>query len=151
MGYTTSFSGSITVEPPMSEELVTFLTKFARTRRMHTKHGPYYVDNPGFMGQDHTPDVIDFNSPPPGQPGLWCQWVPTSPATVEWDWGEKFYNSPEWMKYLIGHFLAPKGHTCNGEIEAQGEDPSDRWTLIVKDNVVMVADYVAHRSIAHEI
>ena len=27
-------------------------------------------------------------------------------------------------------------HICNGEIEAIGEDPDDRWLLIVKNNVV---------------
>lgn len=81
---------------------------------------------------------------------------------LEWDGGEKFYHSPQWMKYLIDHFLRPGAiasrnlrdsagqdpriaeftfdHVCNGTIDAQGEDPDDRWQLIVEDNVVKVAE-----------
>jgi len=59
------------------------------------------------------------------------------------------------MVYLIDHFLKPGAeasktgsklfeqftfdHVVNGQIEAQGEDPDDRWALIVKDNKVSVA------------
>jgi hypothetical protein len=74
-------------------------------------------------------------------------------AALEWDGGEKFYESAEWMKYLIDQFLRPGAvaegqpgfeaftfdHVCNGVIEAQGEDPDDKWKLIVTDNVVKTA------------
>ena len=106
---------------------------------------------PDTSGQAHDDSVLDYNTPPDGQPGLWCQWVPTDDGNaIEWDQSEKFYDSAAWMKYLIEHFvgqdpLAQKelpfltGHTCNGEIEAQGEDSGDLWKLIVKDNRVSVA------------
>jgi hypothetical protein len=53
------------------------------------------------------------------------------------------------MKYLIDHFIgdAPlaksvlpflKGHICNGNIFAQGDDPDDRWKLVVENNQVLV-------------
>lgn len=152
MGYTTDFSGQVKVDPPLNAEEITFLTKFNKTRRMDRTHGPYFVDGSGFHGQDHDNDIVDFNRPPKGQPGLWCQWTPTEDGTaIEWDGGEKFYESAEWMKYLIEHFLKPdalaknqlpflQGHTCNGEIEAVGEDPDDRWKLVVINNRVSVAD-----------
>lgn len=140
MGYTTDFTGTIEVTPPMGPELVTFLTKFNETRRMHREKGPDYVDGTGFMGQDHEGDVIDYNHPPAGQPGLWCRWTPTPGGTgIEWDGGEKFYHAGEWMKYIINRYIAPKGHVCNGEIMAQGEDYDDRWILIVNNNEVFVA------------
>jgi hypothetical protein len=55
------------------------------------------------------------------------------------------------MQYLIDHFIggAPQaktalsflqGHTLTGEIEARGEDPDDRWKLVVEDNRVFVAE-----------
>jgi hypothetical protein len=152
MGYTTDFSGEISIEPPLSAEEIAFLTKFNCTRRMRRGKGPYYVDGGGFMGQgdDTDTDILDGNSPPEGQPGLWCQWEPSDDGTViQWDGGEKFYNAAEWMAYLVEHFIgaAPlakrelpflEGHVCNGEILAAGEDPDDRWMLVVKNNRVTV-------------
>ena len=151
MGYTTEFSGQISVNPPLNAKEIAFLEKFSRSRRMDRKNGPYFVDGTGDFGQGDDPDIRDYNRPPQGQPSLWCQWVPTDDGTaIEWDGGEKFYAGAEWMKYLIQHFIGPRplaavalsflqGHTCNGEITAQGEDPDDRWMLIVKDSVVSVA------------
>lgn len=156
MGYTTDFYGHFTVDPPLNQAEVHYLTKFARTRRMRTTHGPYYVDAPGFMGQDPDPDtVLSYNAPPQGQPGLWCQWEPTEDGTaIVWDGREKFYNAPEWLKYLIDHFLKPGAeasrtsdpqfddftfdHIVNGEVSAQGEDPDDHWALISSGNRICV-------------
>lgn len=149
MGYHTDFSGSIKVEPPLNAEEVAYLMKFAETRRMSRRNGPYFVDGGGFKGQVAADDVIDYNRPAQGQPGMWCQWVPTLDGTaIEWDGGEKFYDSTEWMQYLIDHFLRPgaaaksalpflqANHVCNGLIDAQGEETTDSWQLIVTDNKV---------------
>lgn len=148
MGYTTEFTGSIAIEPPLNAEEISYLKKFAESRRMDSEQGPYYVDREGFMGQG-TEGVRDYNRPPAGQPGLWCQWVPTEDGTeLVWDEGEKFYEADKWMAYLIDHFLKPgaraagelkflqANHTCNGRIQATGEDPSDMWDLVVDDNQV---------------
>ena len=150
MGYTTDFAGYIEIDPPLNLEEIHFLEKFNSTRRMLRKKGPYYVDGAGDHGQDHEDDVMDYNKPPEGQPGLWCQWIPNATGTVlEWDGGEKFYNSAKWMKYIINHFLSTyaagrhilpflQAHTLNGTIEAQGEESDDMWLLHVKDNIVSV-------------
>ena len=37
MGNTTEFSGQINIEPPLNEQEIEFLNKFANTRRMHRK------------------------------------------------------------------------------------------------------------------
>lgn len=152
MGYTTDFDGQIDVVPPLNEAEIAFLNKFAGTRRMDCEQGPYYVDRSGFAGQDDDPKVRDHNHPPEGQPSLWCQWVPADEGdAIVWDGNEKFYESPEWMAYLIEHFIGknPKakselpflqGHVLNGTISAQGEEPSDMWLLHVKDNVVSVEE-----------
>lgn len=159
MGYTTTFKGRVEIEPPLNPVEIAYLQKFSRTRRMLCKQGPYFVDRAGDFGQDREATVLDYNEPPEGQPSLWCQWVPTEDGTaLVWDEGEKFYESETWMQYLIDHFLraechasmpVPSGyllppvgmqynHVLNGQIKAQGEDPNDRWTLIVKDNIVSV-------------
>jgi hypothetical protein len=84
-----------------------------------------------------------------------CHWVPNEDGSgLEWDGTEKFYAAEEWMAYLINHFLKPAAeasksddpqfsqftfdHVLGGEIEAQGEQPDDKWLLKVKDNEVTV-------------
>jgi len=163
MGYTTYFDGQVTIDPPLNATEVKYLNMFADTRRMKRKNGDYYVGGGGFKGQDHEPDILDYNSPPDEQPSLWCQWVPAnvvmddddetpiSANALEWDGGEKFYNATEWMQYLIDHFIGEnplaklnnpehfdflQGHTVNGEIFADGEEPGDHWKIVVKDNIV---------------
>ena len=146
MGYTTEFKGEIAIDPPLSQEEIGFLRKFSGTRRMSRKNGPYYVDAGGMGGQAEEPDILDYNSPPSGQPGLWCNWEPNDDGTtLRWNGSEKFYYADDWMEYVIDHFLKPdhiapfdflQGHTLNGEIKAQGEEIDDRWLLIVENNNV---------------
>jgi len=154
MGYTTNFRGEIAIEPTLNSKEIEYLQKFSKTRRMLRKNGEYFVDGTGVAGQGEDPDIIDCNTSSPEQPGLWCQWTPTEDGKyIEWDGAEKFYCSAEWMWYIIQNFLKPdpvaktrfpkqfaflKGHICDGEIEAQGEDNEDRWNLVVKDNEVFV-------------
>lgn len=162
MGYNTTFDGSITVEPPLNMAEVVYLQKFAETRRMDRKRGPYYVG-------ELTDDIIDSNSSG-DMPGLWCQWVPGDDG-LEWDQGEKFYEAEAWMAYLIDHFLKPDAeasksddpqfaeftfdHVCNGEIYAEGEDSDDHWRLCVEDNEVRVdqghINYEAHADAARDV
>ena len=144
MGYTTDFTGEIVLNKELDDETFSFLEKLATTRRMKRKLGPeygvegeFFVDGKGSFGQDDTPDVIDHNQPPSTQPGLWCQWEPNNDRLrIEWNGGEKFYGSADWMDYIINKILAPKGYIGNGTIEAQGESTEDHWWLKVKDNEV---------------
>ena len=162
MGYTTDFDGVINIDPPLNEKEIKYINKFSDTRRMNRRNGPYYVGGTGMCGQDREEDVIDYNSPDPSQPGLWCQWVPADIETdemgepvsatgIEWDGNEKFYNAAEWMQYIIDHFIGEnplaklnnpehfdflQGHTLNGEIFADGEEADDHWKIEVKDGNV---------------
>ncbi len=169
MGYSTRFKGEVTIEPPLNPEEIQYLKDLASTRRMHRTLGPYFTDLDGeYAGQSRREDVIDQNDPDPSQPGLWLQWVPTDDGTaLKWDGGEKFYDSEEWMRYLIDTFLKPGAslqgelldrktgwiypsafehfafdHVLNGVIRAQGEDVEDRWDLVVENNVVTVKLYI---------
>jgi hypothetical protein len=157
MGYTTYFCGSIDIDPPLNEAEREYLRRFAGSRRMDRERGPYFVDGSGYRGQGADPDVRDHNTAAAEQPGLWCQWVPDDEGTcLEWDGGEKFYDAERWMAYLIEHFLRPGAcaesvddpqfadfsfdHCLDGEIDASGEDPDDRWLLRVADNEVFVLE-----------
>ena len=153
MGYSTEFYGSVTLDPPLSDDEIKFLSEFAGSRRMHRKSGPYTIGE-GVYGMDNMgEDVLDSNSPDPEQPGLWCQWVPSEndPSTIVWDGGEKFYEATAWMEYIIQHFLLPtaiakqkeperfaflQGHSVDGFFECVGEDQDDLWCIDVTKGIV---------------
>lgn len=154
MGYTTYFTGSVTVTPPLNAAEIEYLDRFASVRHMDRAKGPYYA-NPGAdgFGQDEESDIRNYNSPGAVPPGPWCQWVVSGNGTnIEWDGNEKFYSADEWMAYIIDHFLKPGAkakssgdpqfaeftfdHMVNGVIDAAGEDPSDLWRIVVEDNKV---------------
>lgn len=149
MGYTTYFKGEIEIDPPLNIKELNFLMQFAETRRIHREQGPYYVAGQGRVLPDaRVGGVINNNNPPDGQPGLWCDWIPTEDGdALVWNEAEKFYHGAEWMMYLIQHFLGEEplakkelpflqGHILNGTIEARGQDHLDTWLLVVEDNVV---------------
>jgi hypothetical protein len=158
MGYTTDFEGQIEIAPALPAELAKYINDFGNTRRMkrntslltrmyagdhgfngkYGKEGEYFVSDGGNYGEDDMVGVIDYNEPPSTQPGLWCQWRITEDGKyIEWDGSEKFYESADWMKYIINNFIG-KEYKCNGIIHAFGEDHNDVWNLIVTDNNVRV-------------
>jgi hypothetical protein len=181
MGYTTDFEGTFKLGKPLLPQHATYLARFSGTRRMMRDaaktakradpereaaglpvgpNGAYFVGEGGFAGQgdfsSRPDDVTNYNDPPPGQPSLWCQWVPSlgsgnaarlaSPEErceegvvydhIAWDGGEKFYDYVAWLEYLIAHFLKPWGYVLNGEVTWQGEESADIGKIIVTNNQV---------------
>ena len=158
MGYHTDFSGEFSVTPTLKLKHKNYLNAFAKTRRMKRNEalaeeltdkvrlkvalpighdGAYFVGNPDDYGQSHDASIIDYNCPPYGQPGLWCQWMPNEDGdAILWDGVEKFYNYVQWIEYIIKNFLAPWGYKLNGEVEWHGEDHDDIGKIVIKDNVV---------------
>jgi len=115
MGYTTEFSGHVAIQPEMSAALAAEIREFAD------------------MDSGHRPGHPRVG----GMPDGYCQWtVPDGKSVLKWDGNEKFYDSVEWMRYLIEAFIKPAGLVANGEIDASGEDSGDVWKLVVVDNVV---------------
>jgi hypothetical protein len=158
MGYHTEFQGSFILDKPLSEDHKNYLNAFSHTRRMQRdsliaqglpdplrekvelpigEQACYFVGGTGFAGQDQDDSIVEYNYPPSGQPGLWCQWVPNSDGTaIEWDEGEKFYYYVEWITYLINNFLKPWGYTINGKVSWRGESFNDIGTIVINDSVV---------------
>jgi hypothetical protein len=156
MGYTTTFKRRFTITPALSVAHAAYLQAFSGTRRMGRDEavagtlpdpvreavglpvgtaGGYFVGAGGDFGQDRDASILNFNHPPSGQPGLWCQWVPTANRKgLEWDGGEKFYAYHEWLDYLLVHFLMPWGYRVDGVVTWQGEERSDRGALRVINN-----------------
>jgi hypothetical protein len=145
VGYDTTFSGQVTVDPPLSPAEVQFLKDFSETR--HCTH----QDSPFAAVGGYTCSGRNCGSPGPGVPDFWCLWEATDDGTaIKWNGAEKFYDSEAWMKFLISNFLAPGSvagpaylthdHTLNGVIDAEGEEAGDIWRLIVKGNIVRRVD-----------
>ena len=144
MGYTTDFDGGFTIDRPVDEDTYALLHGLATTRRMRRSirgygvDGEYYVDAPGYGGQAHTPDIIDYNKPPRTQPGLWCGWlIQPDRQTIKWDGGEKFYRYVEWLEYIIG-ILKNRKYKVNGTVEWFGEELDDRGIIRVSDNTITI-------------
>lgn len=156
MGYTTDFTGRIYFSKPLTEDQVAYLQAFNRTRRMERnpdvadtfadpkrlavrlpigRDGGYFVGSENDFGQTRDASVTDYNSPPGGQPGLWCGWTVTA-EYLEHDGGEKFYNYVEWLQYLIQNFFEPWGVRLNGEISWIGEDSDDTGIIVVTNSNV---------------
>lgn len=145
MGYTTEFRGQFKVDRPVDDGTYSLLVGLATTRRMKRNiegfgiDGEFFIDDKGNYGQNRTPDVVDYSSPPSTQPSLWCQWmIDEDRQTIEWDGAEKFYHYVEWIKYLIDSVLKPRGYVLNGSVEYRGEDWDDTGTITVNNNNVNV-------------
>lgn len=152
MGYQTSFEGKFAISPPLKTEHRQYLTAFAETRRMRrdvelalVKPDPlreavglpigeeagFFVGGTGFYGQDFDKSVVNYNTPPTGQPGLWCQWRASDDGAWLCADGGKFYNYVEWLKYLIERFLTPWGYEVSGIVKWRGEHQKDLGTISV--------------------
>jgi hypothetical protein len=145
MGYTTDFTGQFDLDRPLDDDTYNLLVGLSTTRRMKRSltnygvEGEFYVGSRENFGQNKTPDIVDFNSPPVTQPGLWCQWRPTEDRLhIEWDGNEKFYNYVEWIKYLISKVLAPRNYYLNGTVDWQGEDNGDSGQIVILNNDVSI-------------
>lgn len=158
MGYTTTFTNSLTFNKPVTEELKTYINKFANIRHMKRDvdklkeihpnwqnecykgtlghDAEFFVGGTGFMGQGKDKDIVSYNNPPFGVPGLWCQWIINDDDELEWDGSEKFYYYVEWLEYLIIHLFEPEGYILNGIIYFQGEDSDDCGYIKVTNNIV---------------
>ena len=111
MGYTTEFSGAISISPSLSSKKVAQVNSFCEER-----HG----------------GNTDLH---PGMPGSWCDYIVSDDGRfICWNGNEKSYFMEKWLPFLIQKFFA--GHKLNGRLEAQGESHSDRWVLEVNNNVV---------------
>ncbi len=167
MGYNTNFEGAFDLDQALTAEQKEYLEMFAETRRMLRSlyklqllekaedgnsrcfellsllnlpigpQGDFYCGT-GMCGQDHDHTIIDYNTEPTSQHGLWCQWVPdASGMKIEWSGTEKFYEYTKWLEYIITNFLKPWGHNLNGRVSWFGEERSDFGVLEVINNKVI--------------
>jgi hypothetical protein len=157
MGYHTEFDGDLQITPRLIRHHRAYIQAFCESRRM--KRDPDKIDGneksdvrilvglpkgdegafcigTGNFGQDKDASIIDYNSPPHGQPSLWCHWEVTEDGERLTPIDGKNYSATQWLQYLIDNFFKPWGYTLNGEVDAYGEDSTDLWRLVVEDNMI---------------
>ena len=147
MGYTTEFQGQFHVNKTIDEDTKKLINGIASTRRMKRQGLPekfgvdgefYYDPYTSNFGQDSDEYVVDYNTPPRTQPGLWLQWIVSDCGNhIHWDGNEKCYSYVEWLQYLIDKILAPRGYELSGYVHYYGEERSDFGTLSVENGKVV--------------
>lgn len=153
MGHTTDFIGHIDITPSLNEAEQAYLSAFSLTRRFDRKEGPYFVPpNPYAEQLVGAPDDR-YNRPAPGQPQLWCRWVPCwDGCCLALDGEEKIYQPTRWLDYLIEHFLVPGAeasasglpafeeftfdHRLDGLVVGCRRDNKQLFAIRVEDSVV---------------
>ena len=148
MGYTTKFTGKFKFNKPLDIDIFDFLTKFSKTRRMarnvdpkYGVEGEFYVEESSMYEKAYGGNIIDPNTPPKTQPGLWCQWRPSKCGKyIKWDGAEKFYNYIEWLEYIMKNFLVPKGYLLSGVVWWEGEDREDIGTIQAIGKSILVKE-----------
>ncbi|MCA8939875.1 MAG: hypothetical protein KDB07_08710 [Planctomycetes bacterium] len=101
--------------------------------------GGYFVGGQGFAGQTKDMSVLDYNHPPQGQPGLWCDWtVSEDGKQLRWNGSEKTYKYVQWLQYLIDNFFELWGRKLSGDVQWQGESSTDMGVISIKDNIITV-------------
>lgn len=153
MGYNTVFNGSFKLDRPLTLAHQIYLTKFSETRRMARDNRQLIQDRFGmevglplgiegeYYVRGDEAGVVDYNSPPKTQPGLWCNWVPNTQGTeIIYNNVEKFYKYKDWIYYLLENFLIPWGYIVNGTISYSGEYPGDSGDIIITDNTIYLRE-----------
>ena len=114
MGYTTEFEGAMKLTPALTMEQTLEIDAFCEAR-----HG----------------GNVDVH---PGMPGFWCDWMVDvrggAADRLTRNGTEKSYEMDAWLDLLIQQFFKPWGVKVTGKMFAQGENPTDRWTMQVGDD-----------------
>jgi hypothetical protein len=156
MGYRVQVIGHIDVKPRLNDHEFEYLTAFAESRRWSRPQGPLWAPSTPF-GLDEEAvgaSTHDINTPPGGQPGLWCPWVPSCAGAclvVREDGTDgKNYGVTPWLQYVIDTFLRPGAsahgepgfedfsfdHDLSGAVAAHRSDTGELWLVRVRGHVV---------------
>lgn len=156
--YRTRFIGKLKIEPDLTPDQIRYLRAFGASRRCCFNRnviqgtpdptrvgaglplgGPdcaYYV---GGGVRPQGPSVKDYDRPPHEQPGLWCDWRACEcGSSIMWNGNCDAQDMPEWLRYLIDHFLEPWMRRVSGQVLWFGDDDNDRGKIVTYENNVKV-------------
>lgn len=167
MGYQTEFEGNFKLNHPMTDDQQEYLNTFSLSRRValdvneikselpirimvglpYGEQGEYVILPELYCGElpydkaafeENQSAIIDYNTPPKSQPGLWCDWGAYNNTEIAWNGSEKFYEYIEWIQYIIDHFMSRWGYVLNGSVQWQGEERRDKGIIVVTNNLITI-------------
>jgi hypothetical protein len=108
MGYSTTFTGRIKIEPALSSE--------------HKR------DLDSELSKRHKDDY----------PTIWWDWkISSDRQYIEWNGSEKSYYMDEILRILIDKYFIPWGYVLQGRILSQGERKDDIYVIDCSRNIVI--------------
>lgn len=117
MGYSTEFQGGLKLNRELTHK------EWVELRKLTNSY-----DQDVYAQYTETPETI---------PNSYLQWESNEDGTeIVWDGGEKFYDYIHWLRWLIKHYLAPRGLILNGKIAWQGDDISDAGIIYATNNKI---------------
>lgn len=144
----------IKLEPPLTAAQSAYIRAFSKIRHVKRnadaeekhrdpvrkkaglpvgKEGAYVVHDQESYGL-----IEDYNTPPDGQPDLYCQWFPEGRQTLVWkghpDAPEDIYQAGDWLSWIATNILDTWGVKANGMMAWQ--DREGLGVVVVKDNDV---------------
>ncbi|WP_440868119.1 hypothetical protein [Staphylococcus shinii] len=145
--YSTEFNGKFEFNEAVNDDVRDFVNGLSRTRRVLRDEDllldmtgiDFGIDGEYFIPTVEEEDmaVIDSNTPPSDQPGLWMDWEITEDGKyLQWTGMEKFRFYLEWLDYLANNVFVPNNIKLNGSMEYQGWDERDKGTIFIVDNQV---------------
>lgn len=130
MGYSTEFVGGLDLNRDLTHKE---WMELKRLGNYDSKHDGYYAE---FM---ETPDTI---------PDSYNKWEPSEDGTqIVWNQAEKFYDYIHWLRWIVKHYLKPRGLVLNGEIRWQGEDMEDVGVINATDNKITTRKLVVEGAV----
>ena len=126
MGYSMYYNGEITVSPTLTEADAAIARAVAEGERSEQTQAVFAA-----IAASPEPDL-------PWHTGLLTVSEDRNLILPEEDESRPGFGI--WLRLLLDHFLSARGYILNGQISWEGEDPDDRGTLFVKDNVIEIVD-----------
>lgn len=147
MGYYTKFQGNFKFSKKLNEDQVEYLNIFFNSRRMSRDVSKIEnISDPirervglplGTEGEFFVLDrtgVLEYNTPPSTQPGLWCDCTATS-KDLKLNFG-KNYNYFEWIVYIQNNILNQWGVKIDGKVKWLGEENDDRGIILANNGCI---------------
>ena len=124
MGYRSFYDGTVSVEPPVSEDEANAIEGFTEGRS-----GPGWYEGP----------VLELPTMPLGSRGFSegsGDWVAGEEGLAVPETGDGYkYDQTEGLKHICG-WLASRGHVCSGQVYVNADGNDELWMIEVKDSIV---------------
>jgi hypothetical protein len=128
MGYSVYYGGEVAITPPLTPEH-TFIVRGVANLERNEKTAPIFAA----IAASRDPML-------PYHAGLFD--VSEDGTTIVPEEEESHQGIFLWLCLLLEHFFRPSGYVLNGEISWNGEEPSDRGSIFIKDNLLEIVDDV---------